>query len=102
FGEPTGKPMTFKEYIASRAEAYMSETVDYRGKSKEESGDSYNWRGSGPRLMVLMQNYIHTTLENHAKAAVTDINKVIAKNIQEAATDAIAAAATASKVEVKA
>ena len=55
YGEPTTPPMTFKEYIAARAETYMSEDVDSNGKSKSESGDSYNWRSCGPRLTVLMR-----------------------------------------------
>lgn len=100
YGEKKGPAMTFKEYIAHRAEVYMSETVDYNGKSKEE-GD-YNWRACGPRLAVLMQRYIRDTLETHAKAAVTDINKVIAKNIEQAARDAIHATATSLKVAVSA
>lgn len=102
WGESVKEPMTFKEYIAHRAEAYMSEDVNYEGKSKEEKGDSYNWKSCGPRLSVLMRNYIRETMEAHAKAAVTDINQVIAKNIQKAATDAITAATSAMKVTVRA
>lgn len=102
YGEPKGEPLTFKEYIAMRAEAYMSEPVNYNGQSKSESNDSYNWRVDGPRLTVLMRSYIRETLEKHAKAAVTDVNKVIATNIGKAAQEAITAAAAAIKVEVKA
>lgn len=102
YGEPKGEPMTFIEYIASRADAYMSEDVDHNGKSKVESGDSYNWRASGPRMTVLMRNYIRDTLENHAKAAIKDVNQVFAKNIEKAAKDAITAAASALKVSVSA
>lgn len=102
YGEPTTPPMTFKEYIAARAETYMSEDVDSNGKSKSESGDSYNWRSCGPRLTVLMRMYIGDTLQTAAKAAVTDINKVIAKNIEKAAKDAIAATAAGLKVSVSA
>lgn len=98
YGEPKGEPMTFKEYIAHRAESYMSEEVDFNGKSRAESKDSYNWRASGPRLTVLMKLYIQDTLEKHAKAAVSDVNKVIAKNIEKAAKDAITAAAASIKV----
>ncbi|OZI56766.1 hypothetical protein [Bordetella genomosp. 4] len=98
YGEPVTPKMTFKEYIAARAETYMTEDVDHNAKSKAESGDSYNWRASGPRLTVLMRTYIRETLEQHAKAAVTDVNKVIAKNIENAAKDAITAAAQAIKV----
>lgn len=102
YGEPKGEPMTFKEYIASRAEAYMSEDVNLQGQSKAEAGDSYSWRSCGPRLTVLMRNYIRDTLETHAKAAVTDVNKVIANNIEKAARDAISAATGALKVTVAA
>lgn len=98
YGEPKGEPMTFKEYIASRAEVYMSEDVDYNGQSKEESRDSYNWRVSGPRLTVLMKMYIKDTLEKSAKYAINDVNKVIAKNIEQAAKDAIASCAASLKV----
>lgn len=102
YGEPKSPPMSFKEYIAYRAEAYMSEDVNYHGKSKSEDGDGYNWRSEGPRLTVLMRGYIRDTLEKHAKAAVTDVNKVIAKNIEAAAREAITAAAASLKVSVAA
>jgi hypothetical protein len=101
YGEPKGDPMTFIEYIASRAEAYMSEDVDSNGNSKSEN-DSYNWRSSGPRLTVLMRMYIRSTLEDHAKRAITDVNAVIAKNIAKAAQDAIASASANLKVSVSA
>jgi len=102
YGEPKSPPMTFKEYIAHRAGEYMSEPVNSSGKSKTEDGDGYNWRAEGPRLTVLMRSYIRVTLEKHAKAAVTDVNKVIAKNIETAARDAITAAAASIKVSVAA
>lgn len=101
YGEPKGEPLTFIEYIASRADAYMNENVDFNGKSKEE-GDSYNWRSVGPRLTVLMRSYIRDTLESHAKNAISDVNKVLAKGMEKAATDAIHAAAAAVKVSVQA
>lgn len=100
YGEPKGEPMTFIEYIASRADAYMSEDVDLNGKNKSE-GD-YNWRSAGPRLTVLMRSYIRHTLEEHAKKAVADVNTAVAKNIEKAAKDAITAAAGALKISVSA
>lgn len=100
YGEPQSPSMTFKEYIAHRAEVYMSEDVNFQGQSKEESGDAYNWRKEGPRLTVLMKAYIKDTLERSAKAAVADVNKVIATNIEKAAKDAIASAAENLKVSV--
>lgn len=98
YGEPKGEPMTFIEYIANRAEAYMSEKVNSAGKTKEES--DYQWREAGPRLTILMRGYIQDTLEKHAKAALTDVNKVIAANLEKAARDAIQSAANGLKVAV--
>ena len=106
YGEAKGPAMTFKEYIANRAQVYMTEDVDYHGNSKADlaakNESDYNWRSSGPRLTVLMRNYIRDSLETQAKAAVNDVNKVIAANIAKAAQDAIAAASANLKVTVAA
>lgn len=106
YGEAKSPSMTFKEYIAHRAESYMTEEVDLNARSKadlEARGEStYNWRSCGPRLTVLMKIYIRDTMEKAAKEAVTDVNKVIAQNIASAAKNAIAAAAGAIKVSVSA
>lgn len=106
YGEPVSPSMTFKEYIAHRADVYMTEDVDYHGNSKADleakNESTYNWRSCGPRLTVLMRSYIRDSLETQAKAAVADVNKVIAKNIEQAAKDAITAAATNLKVSVSA
>lgn len=102
YGEPITPKLTFKEFIAARAESYMSEDVDSNGKSKAESGDSYNWRTNGPRLTVCMRMYIQQTMETAAKAAVNDVNKVIAENIKKAAVQAINQAAASIKVSVAA
>ena len=106
YGEPKSPSMTFKEYIAHRAEVYMTEDVDYHGKSKADlearNESTYNWRSCGPRLTVLMRNYIRASLEKQATAALTDVNKVIARNIEQAARDAINAAAASLKVSVAA
>lgn len=104
YGEPQSPSMTFKEYLAYRAETYMTEEVDGNGNSKadlEMRGESiYNWRSRGPRLTVLMKLYIKESMEKAAKEAVTDVNKAIAKNIEKASRDAIALAADAIKVAV--
>lgn len=104
YGEPTSPPMTFKEYIAYRAELYMSEDVDISGKSKIDlearNESTYNFRSVGPRLTVLMRLYIKDEMEKAAKDAVSEVNKVIAKNIAKAAADAIASTANSLRVSV--
>lgn len=106
WGESKSAPMSFKEYIAHRAEVYMTEDVNFHGLSKADlearNESTYDWRKCGPRLTVLMQRYISDSLEKHAKAAITDVNKVIAKSIENAARDAITAAAAAVKVSASA
>jgi len=102
YGEPKSPSMTFKEYIADRAAIYMTEDVDSQGRSKAESTDSYNFRIAGPRLTVLMKMYIRDSMETAAKGAVNDVNKVIAKNIAKAATDAISTMANSISVTVSA
>ncbi len=104
YGEPQTPSMTFKEYIAHRAESYMTEDVNYFGESKadleEKNESTYNWRSSGPRLSVLMKLYIKDSMEKAAKTAVTDVNAVIAKNIEKAAKDAIASTLANLKVSI--
>lgn len=104
YGEPQTPSLTFKEYMAYRAENYMTEDVDFQGRSKadlEAKGEStYNWRKSGPRLTVLMKMHIADSMDKAAKAAVNDVNTAIAKSIEKAAKEAIASAASAIKVSV--
>jgi hypothetical protein len=102
YGEPKGPAVTFREYIVSLAEKYMSDDVDYNGRSKQESKDSYNWSKDGPRLMVLMKMYIRETMEKAAKSAVNDVNKESAKSIANAALDAIQKTVASIKVSVQA
>lgn len=104
YGEPQTPSMTFKEYIAHRAESYMTENVDCFGSSKADleakNESTYNWSSSGPRLSVLMKLYIKESMEKAAKTAVTDVNAVIAKNIEKAAKDAIASTLANLKVSI--
>lgn len=106
YGEPVSPPMTFKEYIAHRAEAYMTEDVDFNGQSKADleakNESTYNWRNSGPRLSVLMRNYIHESLAKAAQGAVSDVNKVIAKNLEQATLSALKKATENLKVSISA
>ena len=106
YGEPKSSSMTFKEYLAHRAETYMTEQVDCNGNSKADleanNKSIYDWRACGPRLTVLMKLHIKDTMQKSAQAAVTDVNKAIAKNIEDAAKAAIASAAGAIKVVVSA
>jgi hypothetical protein len=106
YGEPKGPSMTFKEYLAHRAQTYMTEDVDSSGRSKadlETKGEStYNWRNAGPRLATMMRAHIAAELERNAKAALASVNEEVVKSLQKAAIDAIQKTASAVKVSVSA
>ena len=102
FGESIGKPLTFIEYLAHRAETYMSEPVDKSGRSKAESDQQYDWKPAGPRLTVLMRMELKESLDRAAKSAVTEVNKALAEMLQQSAATAIAAAAKDAAVNIKA
>lgn len=81
WGEKQGQPLTFIEYLVSRAEHYMAEQVDFQGKTKEK-GD-YNWSGKQTRVAYLVHQHLQYSIENAMKQAIADANKVIVGGLQE-------------------
>src|SRR5690606_18153600 len=84
WGEKTGEPLTFIEYLTKRAEAYMQEQVNYEGKSKEEAG-SYSWHGKQTRIAYLIHQHLHHSIERAMKDAMKIATSQIAQGIQETA-----------------
>lgn len=83
WGEKRGAPMSFIEYLVKRAEHYLTEPVDYNGKSKEESRDSYNWSKSQTRIAALVHGHLHYSIETAMKKAVADANAAIVGGLAE-------------------
>lgn len=83
WGEKVAQPMTFTEYLVSRAEAYLQEKVNYEGKSQKESG-GYSWSGTQTRITHLVHQHLHYSIEAAMKQAVSEANKGIANGITEA------------------
>src|SRR5271166_1889409 len=73
WGEATGRALTFREYLVQRAEAYLQETVNYEGKTKEEAG-SYSWSGKQTRITNLVHKHLHYTIESAMKEAVGNVH----------------------------
>ena len=71
------------EYLVARAESYLADSVDHRGRSERECSDydRRNWNESGTRLSSLMTGY----LDSHIKKAL----EPIAKNIDSILADAL-------------
>lgn len=81
WGERKGQSLTFVEYMVQRAEAYMTEKVNYDGKAKGQ--DSYSWAGTQTRLTHLIHQHLHYSISNAMKAALQDANSFIVKGIEE-------------------
>jgi hypothetical protein len=84
WGEKVGQSLTFKEYLISRAEAYMTEKVNGSGESQSESRDSYNWRGTQTRITAMIHKHLHYHIETAMKEALQTANSALAKGIQDA------------------
>lgn len=81
WGEKRGEPLTFVEYLVSRAEAYMQEKVSHNGKSKSE--DSYGWSGTQTRITHLIHQHLHFHISTAIQKAVGDVNSQLAKGLAE-------------------
>lgn len=99
WGEKRGKPVTFKEYLVQRAEAWMVEQVNYDGKPK--GSYSYSWTAASTRVGHMIHKHLHYEIERAMKEAMASANSAIAKGLYEAVRIQINAVAAKLKVEVK-
>lgn len=83
WGEKTGKPVTFTEYLVQRAESYLSEKVNYEGKSKEETRDGYGFQSTQTRITHLVHKHLHYSIESATKEAVQTVQNSIAEGLAE-------------------
>lgn len=84
WGEKVGKSVTFTEYLVSRAERYLTEEVNYEGKSKDEMRDSYGWSKSQTRVAHLVHKHLHYSIETAMKEALKGVNASVAKGLEDA------------------
>lgn len=100
WGEKKGEPVTFIEYLVSRAEAYLSEEVDFNGKTKAQ--DSYNWRKAQTRIAHLVHEHLQYSIQIAMKQALADANSKIVGGIEAAIKIKLAEVQESLKVSVKA
>lgn len=100
WGAKVGQPVTFIEYLVQRAEAYMTEHVNYEGRSKSEAG-GYSWSASQTRVAHMIHKHLHYEIESAMKQALADVNKSVAKGLHETVRISLNEAAAKLKVEVK-
>jgi hypothetical protein len=82
WGEKTGEPVTFIEYLTQRAERYLTEKVNHNGKTREE--DSYSWRENTSRISYLVNNHLQYSIKIAMERAVEEANKGIVGGLEKA------------------
>lgn len=82
WGDKVGKPLTFTEYLVHRAESYLTETVNYEGKTKAQ--DNYNWKSSSTRVVHLIDKHLHYEISRAMEKALATANSKIVEGIEEA------------------
>lgn len=87
WGEKRGQQMTLIQYLTSRAEAWMTEQVDYNGKPKGQ--DSYQWRPNTTRMAYMVNSHLQHSIESAMKDALAQANSTMAKGLHEACRVAI-------------
>jgi hypothetical protein len=100
WGEKTAEPETFREYLARKAENYLTEEVNYEGKSKEQAG-GYSWTKAQTRIAHMVNQHLHYSIESIMKKAVANANNAIAEGIEEAVKIKLKEITSAIQVSVK-
>lgn len=99
WGEAKGQSVTFVEYMVQRAEAYMTEKVNYDGKAQGQ--DSYSWKGTQTRLAHLIHQHLHYHISNAMEKALKDANSHIVNGLEETIKIKLAEISKSLKVGLK-
>jgi hypothetical protein len=100
WGEPKGGKQTFRELLIQRAEAWLVEPVNFKGKSASE--DIYStFRKAGTRVAYMVDKHLQHHIESAMKAALQTANSKIAEGINEAVKIKLNEIVVSLKTEVK-
>lgn len=98
WGEKRGESKTFTEYLVESANNYLTQPVDYKGEPQERN--SYN-RNTQTRLVHLVHEHLHYSIETAMKAAVEQVKKTIEPALQETCKLKLAEIASSLKVSLQ-
>lgn len=82
WGERIGAKVTFIEYLTQRAEAYLTEEVDYNGKTRKE--DSFSWSKFGTRLAFMVDQHLAFQIKSAMETAYQNANATIVGGLKKA------------------
>ena len=88
YGEPKREPETITEYIVRRANEYLTEGVDWQGRTKEDvrkSGSSYgSHRSETTRVAFLIDKRLNEEIAQAMKQALASANDAITNGLKSA------------------
>ncbi len=100
WGQAVGEPMTFLEYLTQRAEHYLTEPVDYEGKSQAES-NGYSFKSTQSRIAHMVDRHLHYAIETAMKDALVTANSALAEGIEATVKMKLREISNSIKVVVK-
>lgn len=100
WGEKQGAPVTFIEYLVKRAESFLTEEVNSDGKTQKQA-DGYSWRVASTRVVFLVHQHLHYTIEKAMKEAVQNANDTIKDGLEKTVKLKLAEIAQSLKVNVQ-
>ncbi len=98
WGEKIREEMTFTEYLVKRAEDYLTEKVDYDGRTKAERG-GFTWNPHQTRIANMIDGHLHYEISRAMKTAVDGAMESITEGLAD--TCKIKLAEIGKKLEVK-
>lgn len=88
YGEPKREPETITEYIIRRANEYLTEGVNFEGKSKKEYSaagrDSYGYKDATTRVAFLIDKRLNDEIAKAMQEALKTANEAITGGLKSA------------------
>lgn len=79
WGEAKEPARTWREELIQRAENYLSEQVNYNGKTQKQ--DPHCWRADSTRIVHMVNKHLQFEIDRAMKDALNDANSKIAGGI---------------------
>jgi hypothetical protein len=81
WGEAKGEPVTFLEYLVERTEFWLTETVNFQGKTKAQ--EDYNFRGAQSRVAWMIHEHLQYNISTAIKEALKNLNEQVAGGLEQ-------------------
>lgn len=96
YGEKKGEPLTLLEYIARRTETYLTERVDYQGRSGYSASTV-----DRTRVVWMLEQYLAERMKEQFSKALATANQQIVNGIAATMKEKLAEVAAKLSVQVK-